>query len=115
MTDPIDLDALHFMVLRVLDYEIRTIPGDSKFYGPQRELDVADLQGARGKIAEAFAELTTRRARDAEVAELVTAASTLKVCGDGRGYFESGDDCNRFRAALRPFHPSGSDAEGESK
>lgn len=66
MTAPIDLESLR-AVLAVLDYETRTIPIDSRDYGPQREIDVADLQGARDKVAEALAELTARRARDAEV------------------------------------------------
>lgn len=35
----IDLEALR-LVIAVLDYEARTIPADSRDYGPQREQDV---------------------------------------------------------------------------
>lgn len=40
-----------------------------------------------------------------DFAELIAAASALTVLGDGRGYFESGAACNRFRAALAKVSP----------
>lgn len=49
------------------------------------------------------------RARDAEVAELVTAANNVNALS------MQTDAHKQLRTALRPFHPSGSDAEGESK
>ncbi len=35
MTAPIDMESLR-LVIAVLDYEARTIPADSRDYGPQR-------------------------------------------------------------------------------
>jgi hypothetical protein len=70
MTAPIDLEALR-AVLSVLKYEAGTIPFDSRDYGPQREQDVADIEDAHRTVQLALAELTTRRARDAEVEALV--------------------------------------------
>lgn len=70
----IDLESLR-LVIAVLDYEARTIPADSRDYGPQREQDVEqDIAGARHIVELALAELTARRARDAEVEALVKAA-----------------------------------------
>ena len=67
----IDLESLR-LVIAVLDYEARTIPADSRDYGPQREQDVEqDIAGARHIVELALAELTARRARDAEVAVLI--------------------------------------------
>lgn len=100
MTAPIDLEALRAALAKVVVHPLHHF-GDV----------ITDAYVSRKSdwelIAEALAELTTRRARDADVQALVEAASTLKVCGDGRGYFESGDDCNRFRAALLPFQRNG--------
>jgi hypothetical protein len=69
---PIDLEALR-AVLSVLKYEAGTIPFDSRDYGPQREQDVADIEAAHRTVQLAISELTTRRARDAEVGALVSA------------------------------------------
>ena len=61
----IDLESLR-AVLSVLKYEAGTIPFDSRDYGPQREQDVADIEAAHRTVQLALAELTSRRARDAE-------------------------------------------------
>ncbi len=77
MTAPIDLESLR-LVIAVLDYEARTIPADSRDYGPQREQDVEqDIAGARHIVELALAELTARRARDVEVEALLNRTSDL--------------------------------------
>ena len=89
MTDPIDLESLR-LVVDVLDYEARTIPADSRDYGPQREQDVEqDIAGARHIVELALAELTARRARDAEVEALVAADLELNRATDAAGGFAS--------------------------
>lgn len=39
----------------------------------------------------------------AAVAELLAASAALVMHSDGRAYFNSGSDADRFRAALAPF------------
>jgi hypothetical protein len=115
MTAPIDLEGLR-AVLSVLKYEAGTIPFDSRDYGPQREQDVADIEDAHRAVQLALAELTTRRARDAEVAALVAAAkrangdhsaphdcyATGPLTGDDYLDLVSCPGCELI-AALKPF------------
>lgn len=57
----LDLESLR-LVIAVLDYEARTIPADSRDYGPQREQDVEqDIAGARHIVELALAELAANR------------------------------------------------------
>lgn len=68
-------------------------------------LDILDRRAAylrhagQGQMA-----LELRNAKEA-VRDLIDAASALTVHSDGRGYFESGAACNRFRAALAKVTP----------
>jgi DNA-binding GntR family transcriptional regulator len=96
MTAPIDLEALR-SVLSVLQYEACTIPFDSRDYGPQREQDVADIDAAHRTVQLALAELTTRRARDAEVEALVAADLELDRAIDAAGGFvEEGYEADSY-------------------
>ncbi|TAA20331.1 hypothetical protein [Pseudoxanthomonas winnipegensis] len=75
MTGPVAVD-----VLAVISKAIDARFGQTMPYYSALEMDLKDARAA--------------------MAELIDAAAALKVRGDGRAYFESGNETERFRAAL---------------
>lgn len=101
----LDLESLR-LVIAVLDYEARTIPADSRDYGPQREQDVEqDIAGARHIVELALAELAARRARDAEVEALVDALRLARndIASLPRSLAHGITTLPKIDAALLPF------------
>lgn len=108
MTDPIDLEALR-AALAVIQRETVRAGGVSFSDG-------RDLIATHAAVSAALAELTTRRARDAEVAELVEAAKDARCwvreymdqndCPDDDPDLDVSACVVRLDAALFPFRRS---------